>query len=253
MFSFLEYLIESDTSRASSRERDLHHHLQKHGLVDAGAKPAGFSGGQDVVLTHPKTGKKVAGTQRKYVGGEVKDSVKGAKFGSVAIRYHKDKGWHIPDSTREAKPKLSAAIDKATVTHTDGKKRSLLHHLNHVWGPSKVGKKLPGVTSDTTDMSPAHSYMQDHDVHFVHIGDRGTFKAGHSSEKDHHNTGLPTLTGTGRFTVSTERKRTPEQEKAGTGMQVNFRVHPKSVPHSNVDISTDNGAKTLKKNLMSKK
>lgn len=253
MFSFLEYLKESDTSKASSRERSLHSHLQKHGLVDPGAKPAGFGGGQDVVITHPKTGKKVAGAERKYVGGEVKDSVRGAKFGSVAIRYHSDKGWHIPDTTRKAKPRLSASIDKATVTHTDGKTRPLLQHLNHVWGPSKVGKRLPGVTSDTTDMHPAHSYMQDHDVHFVHIGDRGTFRAGHSSEKDHHNTGLPSLSGSGRFTVSTERKRTPEQEKAGTGMQINFRVHPKSVPNSHTDISTDEGAKKFRSNMMTKK
>lgn len=252
--SFSEYLKEmADTSRASARERSLHEHFQKHGLTNKDAKPAGFSSERDVVIDHPRTGEKVGGVERKRVGGEVKDSVAGAKFGSVAIRHTKERGWHIPDKTREAKPELSAHIDKATVTDHKGVTRPLLQHLNHHWGPSKVGKKLPGVTSDTTDMSPAHAYMRDHDVDFVHIGDRGTFRAGHSHKSDRHGTGLPELKGTGRFQVSTERKRTEKQERDGTGMQINFRVHPKSVPNSHIDASTDEGAKSLKSNLMKKK
>jgi hypothetical protein len=249
MKTFLSYITEVDTSHTFERETTLNNHLKSHGLVDKEETTAGSTGGQDFKITHPKTKKKVAGQEVPKIGGEVKDNIKGAKLGSVAIRYHKDKGWHIPESTKKAKPELSAAIENHEIVGSDGVKRKFFEHLNHHWGASEEGKHLPSVTTGPTDMAPAHAYMRDHGVDIVHIGDRGTFRAGHSHKDDRHNSGLPVLSGQGKFTVSTERKRTPEQQRNGTGMQVNFRAIPKTVPHSDVDISTDEGAKKLKRNM----
>jgi len=257
MKTFLEYIRsmnESDTSGAFDLERKFAQHLKDHGVMNKDTKEAGPTGGNDFHIEHPTTGKKVRGKVIKSIRaeGELKKSVATGKFGSVALRYNPEKGWHIPGKTQTDKPEFTKQVHAAKVT-SGGVTRSLLDHLNHHWGPSKEGVNHPGVTSDTTDMSPAHAYMQDHNVHVVHIGDRGTFRAGHSKTKDHHNTGLSELTGTGRFSVSSERKRTPEQQKAGTGMQINFRPHPNSVEKSHTDISTDEGVEKLKSNMSKKK
>jgi hypothetical protein len=258
MKTFLEYFRSmnemSDTSARFQDEKDLSNHLKKHGLMARDTKPAGSTGGNDFHIEQPTTGKKVRGKEIKSIRaeGELKHSVATGKFGSVALRYHPEKGWHIPEKTKKDKPEFTKQVQAAKVT-SGGVTRSLLDHLNHHWGPSREGVNHPGVTSDPTDMSPAHAYMHDHNVHVVHIGDRGTFRAGRSKTKDHHNTGLPKLTGTGRFSVSSERKRTPEQQRAGTGMQINFRPLPKSVEKSHTDISTDEGAKKLKSNMSKKK
>ena len=258
MKTFLEYIRRmnemSDTSDAFKREKDLSDHLKKHGAMNKDTEAAGSTGGNDFHIEHPTTGKKMRGKEIKSIRaeGEMKKSVATGKFGSVALRYHPEKGWHIPEKTQKDKPEFTKQAHAAKVT-SGGVTRSLLDHLNHHWGPSKEGVNHPGVTSDTTDMSPAHAYMHDHNVHVVHIGDRGTFRAGHSKTKDHHNTGLPELTGTGRFSVSSERKRTSEQQKAGTGMQINFRPHPNSVKKSHTDISTDEGIKKVMSNMNKKK
>jgi hypothetical protein len=252
---YFQFINESDTSDAFKREKDLSDHLKKHGAMNKDTEAAGSTGGNDFHIEHPTTRKKVAGKEIKSirVEGEMKKSVSTGKFGSVALRYHPQKGWHIPEKTQKDKPEFTKQVHDATVTGPDKKKRKLLNHLNHHWGPSKEGVNHPGVTSDTTDMSPAHAYMHDHNVHVVHIGDRGTFRAGHSKDKDHHNTGLPILSGTGRFSVSSERKRTSEQQKAGTGMQINFRPHPNSVKKSHTDISTDEGIKKVMSNMSKRK
>ena len=259
MKSFLEFFRSmnemSDTSARFQDEIDLSNHLKKHGLMRRDTKPAGPTGGNDFHIEHPTTGKKVRGKVIPSVRaeGELKKSVVTGKFGSVALRHDPKKGWHIPEKTQRNKPEFTKQVHAATVT-SGGVTRSLLDHLNHHWGPPRKDVHLPGVTSDTTeDMSPAHAYMRDHNVHVVHIGDRGTFRAGHSETEDHHNTGLPELTGTGRFSVSSERKRTSEQQIAGTGMQINFKPHPKSVEKSDTDISTDEGAEKLKSNMRKKK
>ena len=243
----------ADTSRASQRERDLHKHLQKHGLTSPDRKSAGFSSERDVVIDHPRTKAEIGGKVRESIGGEVKDSVAGGKFGSVALRYDKDKGWYIPDSTKKSKPKLCEHIENSTVTGHDDVKRKLMDHLNWHYGASEVGKHLRSVRSDKMGMEIPNAYMQDHDVHFIHIGDRGTFRAGHSAKEDVHGTGLPPLEGHGQVVVTTERKRTEKQQADGTGMQASFRVSPKSVPQSDIDISTPEGAKKVHANLMRKK
>ena len=101
-------------------------------------------------------------------------------------------------------------------------------------------------------MKPAHAYMKDHDVHIVHIHDRGTYRAGKSHRSDIHSTGLPVLKGTGHFQVSTERSGGGQNEQ-GTGMQINFRAHPKSVEHSTHNISTKKGLHEVLDNMRKKK
>ena len=239
------------------KEKEVHEHLKKHGLVNPERKPAGSSAvDKDVVIDHPTTGKEIKGKEvkkideKKPIVGEIKERVSRAKFGSVSVRYNHKKGkWEIPEETRRKKPELARHVDRATVTDHTGTTRSLIDHLNHHWGRPQKGKKLASVVSDTTDAGPAHAYLRDSGAHFLHIGDRGTYRAGHSQEHDHHGTGLPEFKGTGRFTVSTERARTEKQEEEGTGMQINFRMHPKSVQRSHIDIGTDEGAQTLKANL----
>lgn len=258
MKSFLEFfrsMNESDTSARFQDEIDLSNHLKKHGLMRRDTKPAGPTGGNDFHIEHPTTGKKVRGKVIPSVRaeGELKKSVSAGKFGSVAVGYHPEKGWYIPEKTQKNKPEFTKQVHAATVTSGDGPNRvtrSLLDHLNHHWGPPRKDVHLPGVTSDTTDMSPAHAYMRDHNVHVIHIGDRGTFRAGHSETKDPHNTGLPTLSGTGRFSVSNERAPRPG---GLPNKQINFKPLPKSVENSHTDISTDKGAKQLKSNMRKKK
>ena len=235
-----EFIPESDTSHATKAESDLVDHLKKHGAMHQDSKAAGNTGGNDFHIVHPKSKKQVEGTEVHKLEGETKINTKGAKLGSVALRYHEDKGgWHIPDETKKKKPHFAHAVENSTV---NGKK--LLDHLNDHWGAPKEGKHLPGVTTDETDAHPAHAYMRDKNVHVLHIGDKGTYRAGDSERKDVHNTSLPSFQGKGKLHVSTERKG-GGQNKNGTGMQINFRVKPNSVEKSHTDISTDHGIKKV--------
>jgi hypothetical protein len=60
------------------------------------------------------------------------------------------------------------------------------------------------------------------------------------------------LKGTGHFQVATERSGGGQNEQ-GTGMQVNFRAHPKSVEHSTHNISTKKGLEEVLNNMRKKK
>ena len=252
MKSFTEFLLnEADTSGAFRYEKELADHLKKHGAMDKNIAHAGPTGGIDFHIQHPSSKEKLGGTTVKSIniGGETKKSVKTGKFGSIAIRHTKEKGWHIPDSTLKNKPLFSFEVHKATVTDSSGTTRSLLDHLNHHWGASEEGKPLPRVTSNHTNLDPAHAYMQDHNVHIIHIGDRGTYRAGQSHENDGHNLKLPVLTGSGSFSASSKKKRSAKEETNGIGMQINFRPHPRSVEASNIDISTPEGIKHVLHNM----
>lgn len=247
MKTFLSFLKESDTSHAFSLEEKLAKHLKKYGAMDKSVKSAGSSGGHDFHILHPTSKEKVGGMFKKTIHGETKKSINGAKLGSVAIRYHPKKGWHISEDTKNKKPHLSAEIEKSTV---DGV--PLFKHMNKKWGKPAKGKILEGFKTDHTDMKPAHAYMKDHDVHLIHIHDRGTFRSGKSHKTDVHSTGLPLLKGTGHFQISTERSGGGQNEN-GTGMQINFRAHPKSVEHSTHNISTKTGLFQILNNMKKKK
>jgi hypothetical protein len=247
MKRFITFLYESDTSHAFSLEEKLAKHLKRHGAMDKGVKAAGSSGGHDFHILHPNSKEKLGGVFRETIHGETKKSIAGAKLGSVALRYHSEKGWHINEKTKKEKPSLSSEVEKSTVNGVP-----LLKHLNKHWGKPRAGKILPGFGTDHTDMKPAHAYMKDHDVHVIHIHDRGTYRAGKSHRSDTHSTGLPVLKGTGHFQVATERSGGGQNEQ-GTGMQVNFRAHPKSVEHSTHDISTKDGLHKVLDNMRNKK
>ena len=247
MKKFITFIQESDTSHAFSLEEKLARHLKRHGAMDKSVKAAGSSGGHDFHILHPNSKEKVGGVFRETIHGETKKSIAGAKLGSVAIRYHPEKGWHINEKTKKEKPSLSSEVEKSTVNGVP-----LFKHLNKHWGKPGPGKTLPGFKTDHTDMKPAHAYMKDHDVHVVHIHDRGTYRAGKSHRSDTHSTGLPVLKGTGHFQISTERAGGGQNEQ-GTGMQVNFRAHPKSVENSTHDISTKKGLHEVLDNMRNKK
>jgi len=247
MKSFLNFITESDTSHAFSLEKKLVDHLKQHGAMDKNSAAAGSTGGHDFHLMHSSGADKVGGVFRKTIHGETKKSISGAKLGSVAIRYHHEHGWHVSEKTKKEKPNLASEVEKSTVNGVP-----LFKHLNKHWGKPGPGKILPGFKADHTDMKPAHAYMKDHDVHVIHIHDRGTYRAGKSHLKDVHSTGLPALKGTGHFQVSTERSGGGQNEN-GTGMQVNFRAHPKSVEKSTHDIMNKEHLNSVLGNMRNKK
>ena len=103
MKKFINFIQESDTSHAFSLEEKLAKHLKRHGAMDKSVKAAGSSGGHDFHILHPNSKEKVGGVFRETIHGETKKSIAGAKLGSVAIRYHPEKGWHINEKTKKEK------------------------------------------------------------------------------------------------------------------------------------------------------
>lgn len=241
MLSLFEYLKEmADTSRALSTETKFGEHMKKHGLIDPENKTAGFSSkGIDVPLRHPAT--------KAPIGVEVKDSAKGAKLVSFALKWHEDKKrWDIPDDKRKSKPLAAAELDKATITLKNGTKVRLLDHINKTYKRPRVGKHLGSIRSDLTDMTPVTAHNKDKGISILHIQDKGTFRIG----EDIHGTGLPPPNGMGQWIVASERSRTEKNQKDGTGMQINFRPVAKSIEKSPIDMSTDEGAIIVKQNML---
>jgi hypothetical protein len=218
-----------------SKETEIANHLKKHGLMDKNAATAGSTGGHDFHIINKTQGKKFGGTSANEIAGESKISLK-AKMGAAAFAYHPEKGWHVSDRTRKAKPKFAAAIEKATV---NGK--PLLHHMNDHWGDPKKAKHLPNITTDNTDLHPLHAYAHDHGVDVLHIHTHGTYRVGMSEHKDRVGAGLPKPKGTGRFTIGPER--------AGGNVHGAFRVHEKNFDKSHTDIMRDDHAKAIAKKL----
>lgn len=218
--------------------------LKKEGMMRQEAKPAGSTTGHDF---HILTGnnKELGGEERENInheiGGESKIGL-GAKFGSRALKYHPEKGYHISDKIRKEKPHFAASIENATIT-VNGKKVNLLRHLNSHWGDPSGGKHLPSVTSDLEDDAPAQAYFKDNDVHILHVGTHGTYRVGHSHNTDTHNTQLPTISGmTGRFVVGRDRR--------GGSIMISFRPHQKTLKKSDVDIVQNaEHRKKLKENI----
>jgi hypothetical protein len=139
MKKFINFIQESDTSHAFSLEEKLAKHLKRHGAMDKSVKAAGSSGGHDFHILHPNSKEKVGGVFRETIHGETKKSIAGAKLGSVAIRYHPEKGWHINEKTKKEKPSLSSEVEKSTVNGVP-----LFKHLNKHWDKPGPGKTLPG-------------------------------------------------------------------------------------------------------------
>jgi hypothetical protein len=132
-------------------------------------------------------------SQANELNGEVKKDT-GAAFGQITIKHDPSKGgWHIPDDAREKRPKFAAAIEQAGIIDRMNK---------HVPDPDKAPTTLSGraqtITISHPDLKPADAYLQDHNVHFLHVASHGTFSVGGRDVTGH---GLPPLTGQGAFDV----------------------------------------------------
>jgi hypothetical protein len=190
-------------NRGLAQEGAIAAKLSKSGLMEGGG--AGFTGGNDFHLIdkRKKTPKKIRGTEGHTVSqvtGEHKSDIATTAFGQLTVSRHPKTGkWHISDEARARRPEYASHIEKAKVTGPDGKKRSIIDHLNHT-EPMGTSNKS-GFNSDRTDLSPAHGYMRDHHVHVLHVDSHGTFRAGASEKEDHHKLGLPSMEGEGSFRV----------------------------------------------------
>lgn len=218
-----------------AKENELANHLKKHGLMDPSAATAGSTGGHDFHIISKHQNKKFGGTEAGQLAGESKISLK-AKMGAAAFAYHPQKGWHVSERTKKAKPRFSAAVEKATV---NGK--PLLQHMNSHWGDPSKRDTLPQITTDSTDLHPLHAYAHDHGVDVLHVHTHGTYRVGMSEHKDRTGAGLQKPKGTGRFTIGRER--------AGGSVHGAFRVHEKNFEKSNTDIMNPDHIKAIAKKL----
>lgn len=231
------------------QESKLVNHLNGHGLMQGSG--AGSTAGNDFHLIDKrgKSKKKISGsegvtTSESSVTGEHKSNLTAA-FGQITLTRHPQTGlWHINDKARANRPEYAKAVENATIT-VNGKRKKLIDHMNDVQGRNyrkPAGRATAeDISSDDHDLSPAHAYMRDHHVDLVHLDSHGTYRAGLSQNKDRHNIGLPSLSGTGRFRV---RQKDRNNDKART---VQFMI--RKLPKSDVHIGTDEGAQQMKKVL----
>lgn len=234
-------------NRGLEQEGKLVSHLNKHGLMTGGG--AGSTAGNDFHLIDKRgaKSKKISGSEgintktESGIHGEHKSDIKSTAFGQITIERHPKTGkWHIPETSRNNRPEYAKAVETSKVTHTDGKTRSLLDHMNHVqphgYEPSEGNRLATNVYSDATDLSPAHAYMRDHHVDTVHVDSHGTFRAGLSEHKDIHKLGLSPMEGAGRMRV---RQKTSNPNKR----TVQFSIT--KLNKSDTHIGTDEGAKAI--------
>lgn len=216
-------------------EKQFFNRMQQHGLVPEGHKPAGSTPGTDVPLLNKKKKTNHQGTV--IFNGEVKQGVKAA-FGQATIHHDPAKGgWHIPESTRAKRPQFAAAIEKS----------GLLDHMNKqqpdpMKAPTTASGRAQNVTMGHPDLKPAESYLRDHHVDVVQVGQgHGTYSVG---EKDNTGHGLPRMEGKGLWTV---REKNRGQKTARTVM---FQPHgKKGLTPSSVNLDNDEHLAEFKKTL----
>lgn len=88
------------------------------------------------------------------------------------------------------------------------------------------------MTTDTTDLTPLHAYLEDHQVGVLHVHDQGTYRT-----KLFGMDILPLPKGTGRFTIGRER--------ANGTVHAAFRVHKNSWEKSTFDLMKKHDRKKL--------
>jgi hypothetical protein len=242
-------------NKGFEKENSLVNHLNKHGLMDGHG--AGASGGNDFHLIDKRkpisksdngTGENVNKIQGEHKPGllsEHKSSLKTSAFGQITLTRHPQTGkFHISDEARSKRPEFAAHVEKAMVTTHDGRRIRLLDHLNEQqplgYEPKAGRSTATDIHGEEQDLSPAHAYMRDHHVSVVHIDGHGTFRAGESEHKDVHGLNLPKFEGKGRFRV---RQKTPDPNKR------TIQFSALSANKSPLDISTDEGAQSMKKIL----
>jgi hypothetical protein len=231
-------------NRGLVQEGQLADHLRKHGLMEGAS--AGFTAGNDFHLIDKRGAKqkKIRGSEGfsakgEGIQGEHKSDIRTTAFGQLTLTRHpKTQKWHISDEARAKRPEYASAIEKASIT-VEGKKKSLLQHLNDTEPPGTVNKT--GFHSDETSLHPAHAYMRDHHVDVIHIDSHGTYRAGQSEQKDRHKLGLPTMEGMGKFRVRQKQASNPNSRTA------QFSI--KKLNKSDVHVGTDDGAGEIKKRL----
>jgi hypothetical protein len=209
--------------------------LKNRGLMDKGTVTAGSTGGVDFHIINKKKGIRYGGKESNQIGGESKISLK-AKMGAIALSHTPEKGWHVSEKSKKAKPHLAKAIEQSKVKGTP-----VLEHLNKHWGDPRGGKHLPNVSTDTSDLHPVHAYMKDHEADVLHIHTHGTFRGGMSEKRDRTGGGFPLPKGTGRFTIGRER--------AGGPVNAAFRVYSAGFEHSHVDLMKDEHLEKVAKKL----
>lgn len=228
-------------NRGFEQEGALAARLNEHGLMEGGG--AGFTGGNDFHLLDKRSikPKKIRGTEghsTEGIQGEHKSNIKNTAFGQITLSRHPETGrWHIDDKARAKRPEYAEHVEKATIT-VDGKKKSLLDHLNAT-EPEGTSNKS-GFESDHTTTAPAHAYMRDHHVDVLHIDTHGTYRAGMSAEGDRHKLGLPALAGMGRFRV---RQKTDDPNKRTAHFSIT------DLEKSNIHLGNDEHIGLIKKKL----
>jgi hypothetical protein len=235
------------TNKGFEKEGALATHLQKHGLMKRGG--AGFTAGNDFELHDHRTNKTIRGSSGEHhehggssraIQSEHKSDIKSTAFGQITVTKHPKTGqWHISDNARAKRPEFAKAVESSKVKSSDGKTRSLLDHMNKYDPPGSTNKS--GGYSEHTDLHPAHAYMRDHHVHVAHIDSHGTFTAGASENKDHHDLGLPKMEGKGRFRYRQKQTTNPNSRS------IQFGITDLKKSHTN--IGTDEGVKKMKNKL----
>lgn len=220
-------------------ESNVVNRLNQHGLMKGSG--AGTTAGNDFHLINKKHSTIHKGKMSENITpvhhGETKENLKAA-FGQASLKYHPEKGWHFDEKTKQRFPKYTSEIEKATTT-VNGKKKSLLQHINDSYGaPNPEKKSSLNVYSDHTDLKPMHSYLHDHHVDVLHVGTHGTFRAGRSEKKDSTGVGLPEAEGEGRFRV---------RQKHPNSLTVQFNV--KKLNKSNINLENDKDLAHIKKVL----
>jgi len=232
--------IEKPGAKPSNKGFDYEAHvidkIKSHGLMDKSATGAGFTSGNDFHLIDKRKQTKHKGevhTSESALQGEAK-SGKTAAFGQLTIAHSHEKGWHIPDHSRENRPEYAKHIDKIKV---DGK--SLFDHMNekhHPGGLTPGGQKAKNIVVHHPDMEPAKAYLADHHVDVVQVGKHGLYHTG----KDKTGHGLPELKGEGQFRI---RQKTADPNKR----TVQFMA--KKLDKSHVSLDNDDHVASLAKTL----
>lgn len=201
--------------------------LNDHGLMNGGG--AGTGAGNDIHFINK--------VKEVVHQGEVKLD-HNAAFGQISLHYKDDTGWHIPTKAADKFPLYANAVVHATVT-VNGEKIKLTDQLNEFFAKPDIDTRLSGcVYSDALPLQPANQYLYDHHVEVLHIGNKGTFRAGRAEEEDPLGVGLPAPNGHGQFRV---------RQKHPNSLTVQFLI--RRIEKSDISIDNDEHLEKIKKAL----
>jgi hypothetical protein len=229
------------TNKGHEYESKFLERLKQHKIAPAAASAAGSTGGTDFPIITRRNNK---ATQRKarvtadesVLNGETKKDHTAA-FGQLTIAHTPEKGWHIPEKTRQKRPRYAAAIEKA----------GIIEHMNkHHGDPSQARTTSSGraanVTLDHPNMKPAEEYLRDHHVDVLQVGGgKGTYKVGDTDKTGH---GLPSVSGTGQWTVRQKQALNPSSRTVQFSPKGAKGLNP-----SHVNLDKDEHIEPFKKTI----